>query len=209
MMETPAIRVLLVEDHDLVVYALTKLLDAEPDIEVVGSTGNGERAIELTAALDVDVVVLDRRLEDNVDGFDLLARLGIVAPRAAVLIVSGANDDRSTARAMAAGSHGFVSKGRPSAEIIGAVRTVAAGGTVFPPGVPEHASGAEALLSPREVQILELLAAGRSTSEMATELYVSVNTIRNHVNAVIKKLGAHSRLEAVAEGVRLGLVEMA
>lgn len=202
------IRVLLVDDHDLVVFALTKLLDAEPDIEVVGSTGSGERALELAAGDDVHVVILDRRLEGGVDGIELLERFGDVAPRAAVLVVSGSNDDRSMARALSGGARGFVSKDRPSSDIVGAVRVVAGGGAAFPAGTGAHADRTAGVLSPREIEILELLAAGNSTSEMAATLYVSVNTVRNHVNAVIKKLGAHSRLEAVAEGVRLGLVEM-
>jgi two-component system, NarL family, nitrate/nitrite response regulator NarL len=209
------IRVLVVDDHDLVVYALTKLLDRETDIEVVGSTGNGERAIELVASSAVDVVVLDRRLEDAIDAISLIGPLRDASEGTEVLVLSGASDEHAVFRAIEAGCRGFLSKDRPSSEVIDAVRAVASGQTVYPPGAIEGlersratAAAPVAELRPREAQVLQLLAEGRSTSEIADELYVSVNTVRNHVSAVMSKLGVHSRLEAVSEAVKLGLVRM-
>ncbi|MEX2627941.1 MAG: response regulator transcription factor [Ilumatobacteraceae bacterium] len=207
------VRVIVVDDHDLVVYALTRLLSAEDGIDVVASTGNGEQAVEMVGRHDVDVIVLDRRLEGGVDAIDLIPRLHDAAPHVKVLVLSGTSDDNAVARAVAAGCHGFLAKDEPSSQIVRAVRGVAAGEHVFAPSMLAGVLRSRVVdpsqgLSPREVEVLQLLARGRSTNEIAAALYVSVNTVRNHVNNVMRKLDVHSRLEAVSAGVKLGLIEI-
>ncbi len=207
------VRVIVVDDHDLVVYALTRLLSAEDGIDVVASTGDGEEAVRLVDQHAADVIVLDRRLEGGVDAIDLIPRIHAAAPDIKVLVLSGTSDDHAIARAVTAGCHGYLAKDEPSAEIVRAVRAVAAGEHVFAPAVLAGVLRSRAVdpsqgLSPREVEVLQLLARGRSTNEIAEALYLSVNTVRNHVNNVMRKLDVHSRLEAVSEGVKLGLIEI-
>lgn len=207
------VRVIVVDDHDLVVYALTRLLSGEDGIDVVASTGNADDVLDLVDAHEVDVVVLDRRLEGGVDAIDLIPRLHATAPDLKVLVLSGTSDEHAIARAVAAGCHGYLAKDEPSSEIVRAVRAVAAGEHVFTPAVlagvlRSRATDPSQGLSPREIEVLQLLARGRSTNEIAEALYVSVNTVRNHVNNVMRKLDVHSRLEAVSEGVKLGLIEI-
>jgi DNA-binding NarL/FixJ family response regulator len=207
------VRVIVVDDHDLVVYALTRLLSGEDGIDVVASTGNADEVLGLVDTHDVDVVVLDRRLEGGVDAIDLIPRLHATAPDLKVLVLSGTSDEHAIARAVTAGCHGYLAKDEPSSEIVRAVRAVAAGEHVFAPAViagvlRNRSADPSQGLSPREVEVLQLLARGRSTNEIAEALFVSVNTVRNHVNNVMRKLDVHSRLEAVSEGVKLGLIEI-
>lgn len=207
------LRVLVVEDHELVALALARLLESEEGVEVVAMTGSGERAVAVVAAEQIDVIVLDLHLEGGVDAVDLVPRFREAAPEARILVLSGWMDDRSVARAVQAGCHGYVVKSQGAREIVDAVVAVAGGQLVFAPAVlpkvmrllhPQSKRAGE--LSVRELEVLQHLAEGLSTEQIAAAMFVSVHTVRNHVQSVIKKLGAHSRLEAVALGVKQGLV---
>ncbi len=209
------INVLVVEDHDLVAYALTKVLEAEGGIKIVATTGNGDRALALVASHPVDVIVLDRRIDGGVDGIDLIEKFREVSPGVRVLLLSGTSDDRSVARAVEAGCHGYLVKDQSVTEVVSAVLAVSRGEMVFAPSVmprvmrmlrPQGARTDE--LSPREVEVLQLLADGSTTAEIAAALFVSTNTVRNHISSIIRKLGVHSRLEAVSLGIKQGLVDV-
>jgi DNA-binding NarL/FixJ family response regulator len=209
----PATSIVLVEDHTMVAEAFTAAFDREPDLAVVGlatSVAEAERVVNRT---NPDLAVIDFRLPDG-DGADAVLRVRQRCPDIRTLIVTSATDDRSLTRSLGVDADGYLLKDQPLEELLDGVRTVAAGGAAYAPALLVRLlqrSGRTATshvpqLSDREGEVLHLLASGRSTAEMADELHLSVNTVRNHVQGVITKLGTHSRIEAVAVGVREGLI---
>jgi DNA-binding NarL/FixJ family response regulator len=209
------IDVLVVEDHEFVAFALQTVLESQPATRVVGTTGDSDRALELLESDDVDVVVLDLRLADGLDATTLIPSFLERSPTTKILVLSAWGDDRSVTRAVEAGCHGYVLKDQAPDELVRAVMAVAHGEVVFAPSVMPHvlrllrpsAPAGEALTA-REIEVLQLLAEGLPTDELAARLFLSVNTVRNHVHSVIRKLGVHSRLEAVTHGIRRGLISV-
>ena len=201
----------LLEDHLMVATALGAVLEAEPDLEFRGTAATIEAAGALVASARPDIIVSDHQLADGevIDHIpDLLER----APGARLLVVTGLPTEQAFVAAMDAGAAGFVSKAQPVDEFIDAVRRVGAGDTVVAPSLlpslVRRINGAvdRRALTGRELEILQQLAAGRSTAQIAGVLVLSPNTVRNHVARLSQKLGAHSRLEAVSIGVRRGLI---
>lgn len=196
----------------MVATALGAILRAESDIELIGTVGTIDDAMEMATEQAPDLIVTDQRLPDGeVTGH--IPRLLEAAPGCAVLVVTGLPTEQAFIAAMDAGARGYVSKSQEMGEFLDAVRRVGAGATVVAPDLLPtlvRRSGARrddrSSLTPRELQILQQLALGRGTSAIASELALSANTVRNHVSHLTLKLGAHSRLEAVSIGTRLGLV---
>jgi DNA-binding NarL/FixJ family response regulator len=208
------VRVLLADDEPLVRSGLRLILDAEPDLEVVGEAGDGARAVELTRSLRPDVVCMDVRMP-GVDGLratELVLRLP-QPPR--VLVVTTFEHDGYVLDALTAGASGFLLKRARADEMVQAVRTVAVGQSLLYPQAlrdlvrtrPRAASGAPAL-TPREREVLALVAQGMTNAEIARALVVGVETVRTHVASVLAKLGARDRTQAVVLGYRAGLVEL-
>ncbi|GGS63511.1 response regulator [Nonomuraea spiralis] len=214
MPTTPSVRLLLVEDHAMVAEAIGLALGQAPGIEVVAQAGTLAAALAETARCHPDVVVLDRRLPDG-DGIEAIGRFAAAAPRARVLVLTGEATASVAARVVEAGGAGLLVKSSRLQELESAVREVAAGGVVFAPGllpgVLDRLTGRVrhpgAALTGRERQTLRLLAEGASTVEIGTRLGVARNTARNHVQHVLEKLGARSKLEAVAVARREGLLD--
>ncbi|WP_020016163.1 response regulator [Promicromonospora sukumoe] len=208
------VRVLLADDEPLVRSGLRLILDAEPDLEVVGEAGDGARAVELARSLRPDVVCMDVRMP-GVDGLratELVLRLP-EPPR--VLVVTTFEHDGYVLDALTAGASGFLLKRAGADEMVQAVRTVAVGQSLLYPQAlrdlvrtrPRAASGAPAL-TPREREVLALVAQGMTNAEIATALVVGVETVRTHVASVLGKLRARDRTQAVVLGYRAGLVEL-
>lgn len=195
----------------MVAAAIGNVLGGEADIDLVATAGDLAEALDVVGRLRPDVIVADQHLPDG-QVTDHITDLLMAAPGAAVLVLAGLPTEQAFLTAMDAGAAGFVSKAQPMGEFLDAVRQVSAGATVVAPSllpslVRRINGGTDrSALTTRELQILQHLAAGRSTSRIATELALSPNTIRNHVSNLHFKLGAHSRLEAVSIGTRLGLV---
>jgi two-component system response regulator DevR len=213
--EGDVIEILVVEDHEFVAFALQKVLESEPDTRVVATTGDADRALAIVSSNRVDVVVLDLRLADGLDATTLIPQFLERSPSTKILVLSAWSDDRSVARAVEAGCHGYVLKDQPPSELVRAVLAVARGEVVFAPTVMPQVlrllrprTQPTETLSARETEVLQLLADGVPTEEIAARLYLSVNTVRNHVHSIIRKLGVHSRLEAVAHGIRRGLISV-
>ncbi|NUW44699.1 response regulator transcription factor [Nonomuraea rhodomycinica] len=212
--ESPLIRLLLVEDHDMVAEALGLALDRAHGVEVVARSGSIETAVADAERLQPDVVLLDRRLPDG-DGISAIGRLTAAAPRTRVLVLTGAASSASATRVAEAGGAGLVLKSAALHELKAAVRQVAAGGVVFAPallaGVLDRLTGrvrpVGSELTAREKETLLLLADGASTALISERLGVAHNTARNHIQRVLEKLGAGSKLEAVAIARREGLVD--
>jgi two-component system nitrate/nitrite response regulator NarL len=208
------VRVLLVEDHGMVAEAIGLAFDATKDLDVVATSQSVADGVIEAARHRPDVVVLDRRLPDG-DGVAAMPRLRKAAPEARVLVLTGEASAAVAARVAEAGADGLMLKSSKLDDLATAVRRVADGEAVFDAGllslVPDNLTGPTGpvgtTLTRREREALHLLAEGVSTGEMTVRLGVSYNTVRNHVQRILAKLGARSKLEAVAIARRGGLVD--
>jgi DNA-binding NarL/FixJ family response regulator len=211
------VRVLLVDDEELVRSGLRTILDAQDDIEVVGEAADGADVVPLVATLRPDVVVLDIRmpLVDGIQATRDLHRKVENPPR--VLILTTFGDDENVYAALHAGADGFLPKRARPAEIVDAVRVVAAGESLlFPAAIRSLAArqapadarvgAAVAHLTPRERDILRLVARGLSNAEIAEEMFLGLQTVKTHVSSVLRKLGARDRTQAVIAAYDSGIV---
>jgi len=191
-------RVVLVDDHRLVVEALTRLLDAEPDIHVVGTAACVRDLRDGIPPFDVAIV--DYLLPDGT-GADATRLLKLRWPSARVVILSAVMDEFAVTRAASAGADAYLGKGVSTAELLSTLRNIAE----VRGDAPAPASAGERLTR-REMEILRALARGRTTRQICAELGIGQNTVRTHVQNIITKLHVHSRIEAVALALRERLV---
>jgi DNA-binding NarL/FixJ family response regulator len=206
--------VLVVDDHNLVAESLTRALNAESDLVVVGTAESGTRALEAVRELRPDVVVMDYRLPDGT-GAEATARIKAELPATDVVMLTGAASGASLADALEAGCSGFVAKEGRFEELVHTIRAVVAGEVRVPQRLVEElaahlrprSAGLGADLTRREREVLSLLAVGSSTSQMVDALTVSIHTVRNHIRNILTKLNARSRLEAVAIAIRIGILD--
>lgn len=195
------IRVLVVDDHPLFRSGLTGLLQTVDDIDVVGDAGDGEEAVRRAAALSPDVVLMDLNLP-GVPGIEATRRITAFADPPAVLVLTMVDDDDTVVTALRVGARGYLLKGAAQEEVLAAIRSVAAGGAVFGPGVARQvlAGGRQQRwsedLTSREAEVLAGIAAGRSNPEIARELGVSLKTVQNHASRVLTKLQVRDRTQA-------------
>jgi len=206
-----ATTVALIEDQQVLVGAIQRSLATLSDLRVVGTAASLDEGLALVEATRPDVLVSDFRLADG----DIPDRLGEVlerSPTTRVLVFTGWPDESSFLEAMGAGAAGFLDKAAPFEDFIDAIRRVAAGEVVvaprFLPALTRRATSQKdsGALSRRELEVLQLLSEGKSTAEVAEQLILSVNTVRNHITHLMAKLGVRSRLEAVNVAVRRGLI---
>ncbi len=216
--ERSAIRVLLVDDHRALADALSRLLATEPGITMVGSAYSAAEA-RVRLRHPVDVVLMDYLLPDGT-GAELARASKARWPRASVIMLTAYDDDETVLESIQAGADGFLAKTASIDEILTAVRAAHAGETLLPPSViakiamrvkVAREQGPDAApvepLTTRELEILRLLSAGRTTKEICTELAIAPNTLRTHVQNITAKLHVHSKLEAVVTALKLGLVD--
>ncbi|MFC4242458.1 response regulator [Gryllotalpicola reticulitermitis] len=215
------IRVLVADDQAIVRDGLVTVLDLLPDIEVVGQAADGAEAVALAGELAPDVVLMDLRMP-VLDGAAATERVLAKHPSAAVLVLTTFADDASILSALKAGARGYLTKDAGRAELAAAVRAVASGQTTLAPEVgakligsftgdataePSEVGETDALLTrfptltQREAEVLAEIARGRSNPEIAQELFVSVATVKTHVNSLFAKLGVQSRPQAIALAV--------
>ena len=206
---------LLVEDHEMVAEGLARLLGDQPDIEPVGVASTIDDAVQVARRQRPDLVLMDYRLPDG-DGVHGTRRLLEEVPDANVVVLTAQPDEIVLEGALGAGACAFVSKQAPAADLIAAVRAAAAGDSYFTPDVLTKlvrlrrrpgGTGTQTL-HPREREVLQLVADGRSVAQIAAELHLSPHTVRNHVRHAMQKLGVHTRLEAVVAAARVGLVRL-
>jgi DNA-binding NarL/FixJ family response regulator len=211
-------RVLIVDDDDLMRSGLAELLSGEPEIEVAGEASTGREAVERAQRLDPDVVLMDVRMPD-LDGIDATRELTRLAPRARVVILTTFEQDEYIFGALRAGASGFLLKRTRPEELVAAVRTVAAGDSLLSPSVtrvvvdrmgrqptPDLADQARLEeLTPREREVLGLVARGLSNREIAAELVVEESTIRTHVKRILMKLGLRDRVQIVIFAYETGV----
>ncbi len=210
-----AVEVLIVQDHAMVADALAEALAGRDGLRVVGTAGTATDAVTLVAAHQPHVVLLDLRLADCDDATAVIPDLLRSSPDTKVVVLSAWSDDWSVSRAVEAGCHGYLLKDQRLAELVDGVLAAARGEATFAPAVLSRVLkllrpgtvNAESLTA-REGEVLRRLADGLTTEQIAADLYVSVNTVRNHVNNIIRKLNVHSRLEAVSYALRTGLIRV-
>jgi DNA-binding NarL/FixJ family response regulator len=214
------IRVLLADDQALVRGGFRSILEGQPDMEVVGEAADGSEAVELALAVRPDVVVMDIRMPrlDGIAATRLL--LGRHASPSRVLMLTTFNQEAYVYDALRAGASGFLLKSAPPRELAGAIRTVAAGDALLAPEItramiedyvqrPRPGAATPAVLTvltPRELEVLSLIARGRSNTEIAAELFLSEPTVKTHVSRILAKLGLRDRVHAVVLAYECGLV---
>jgi two-component system, NarL family, response regulator DevR len=207
------IRVLIIDDHEVLASSLALVLDAESDITAVGVATTLEQAQELIGNTRPDVLLLDHRMPDG-DGVAAIPRLRALRPSLGIVVLTASAADHVLLSAIENGASGFLSKTRSLDEVTAAVRAAAAGESVISPELlarllPRFGRGkvqSPDELTEREREVLALVAEGLSNAAIAERLVVSVHTVRNHIASLSAKLGAHSKLEALSIAVRQGLL---
>ena len=216
------IRVLLVDDQSLLRMGFRLILEAEPDIEVVGEAGDGASGVSMASALHPDVVLMDVRMP-GMDGIKATASIIEAGPASKVLILTTFDLDQYVFAGLKAGASGFMLKDAPPAELLAAIRTIADGEAVLAPTAtrrlidqfapllpdPGKQQDRDAMLSKltdRERTVFAELAAGRSNREIATELHLSEGTVKIHVGRILTKLGLRDRVQAVVLAYESGLI---
>lgn len=215
------IRVLLVDDDPLVRSALSLMLGGQSDIEVVGEAGDGLAGVELVRSLRPDVVLMDIRMP-GMDGLEATRHIHSAASPPSVVVLTTFDADEHVVGAVAAGADGFLLKDTPPGDIVGAIRTVAAGDAMMSPSatrslVARLRSGSSTdrsttaaqrltVLTERELEVAVCVGRGLSNSEIASELYLSIPTVKSHVSRLLTKLGATNRVQVAMVVHDAGLV---
>jgi len=217
-----SIGVLIVDDQPLLRTGFRMILDAEPDIEVVGEAADGRAAVEAAQRLRPDLVLMDIRMPvmDGVEATRMLAGSGVERPMR-VLVLTTFDLDEYIVEALRNGASGFLLKDAPAEQLVDAIRVIADGGALLAPAVtrrlldafahrlPRADAGAAttADLTERELEVLRLMAAGKSNAEIAEELVVSETTVKTHVSRVLMKLDLRDRVQAVVFAYESGIVQ--
>ena len=207
---TTPVRVLLADDHTMLREGLRRSLEAA-GIDVVGEARDGEDALTKAAELRPDVVLMDVSMP-VMDGVDATSRLHQELPDVQVVMLTMHPDDDLIRRAVRAGAAGYLVKDCSTAEIADVVRLAAAGDTTLSAGLAadwlEEAQAPGTLISKREEEVLQLIADGASTPEVAERLYISVKTVKNHLASIYDKLDARDRTQAVVQAARMGIIRL-
>ena len=213
-------RILLADDHKVLRSGLRRILEEQPDLEVVGEAGDGREAVDLASSLQPDIVVMDIAMP-QMNGMEATRQIVIRNPRINVLILSMYSDENYIVQVLRAGARGYLLKDSAEDDLINAVRSVADGQPFFSPRIAkllvgdsmqrlrdEAASDTYELLTPREREVLQLIAEGKSNKEVAAALFVSPTTIETHRARIMDKLDLHSTAEIVLYAVRKGIVQL-
>jgi len=210
------IRVLIADDHAVYRWGLRTLLDSEPDTEVVGEASTGKEVVERAAEIRPDAILMDIQMP-GINGIEATRRIIEANQQIGVVILTMYEDDDSVFSAMRAGARGYVLKGAHPSQILKVLRAVASGEAYFGPEIarrlmsffsaPKPASPVEAFpeLTSREVEILDLIAQGHTNPKIAARLYVSPNTVRNHISHIFTKLQVADRAHAIVRAREAGL----
>ena len=206
---TDRIRILIVEDHHVVRKGLMALLQASPEVEIVGEASDGLEAINQFHALRPDITLMDLRLP-KLGGADVITQLRAGDPAARFIVLTTFDGDEDIYRALQAGAKAYLLKGMTVDELLTTIRVVHSGKARIPAAIAEklaeRVSGQE--LTPRELGVLERIVAGRANKEIASDLHISETTVKSHVNSLLSKLGVADRTHAATLALQRGLVHL-
>ena len=206
---TENIRILIVEDHHIVRQGLAALLKTVPGFAVAAEAADGEEAVELYRRHRPDVTLMDLRLP-KLNGVAAIGRIRQEFPAARVIVLTTFDGDEDIYRAMQAGAKGYLLKGMDLAELTEAIRTVHAGKSRIPSRVAEKLAermGGSSLTA-RELEVLQLIVAGKSNRDIGTALFISEATVKTHVNSLLSKLGVEDRTQAATSALQRGIVHL-
>ena len=219
--ESDRIHVLIVDDHRMFAEALTLLLEDEPDLELVASVGTGERAVQAVRDHRVDVVLMDIDLP-GMGGIEATQRIREASPQTKVVAITAYQDEEIIVAAIEAGATGALPKTRTADEVGDVIRRAAAGEIIMPAGrmsdvlarlqrgrrIRSDADELVGQLTSRELEVLQAIAAGQSTQQIAREMFISASTVQTHVKNILAKLNVHTKLDAVTFALRHGAIQI-
>ena len=214
---TEAIRILIADDHPIVRQGLATVLNQEEDLEVVGLAENGLEAVARARELRPNIILMDLQMSE-MDGVEAIHQIKEEAPDIGIIILTTYDADDYIFRGIEAGARGYLLKDSPPEEVLKAIRTVDKGESLVQPRVASRlldrfiqlagAPDTGEVLSPREVEVLQLMAKSTVNKEIATELLIGESTVKTHIVHIFNKLGAKGRTEAVAEAARRGIIRL-
>ncbi|HET7478767.1 MAG TPA: response regulator transcription factor [Rubrobacteraceae bacterium] len=215
------LKILVADDHPMLREGLVAVLDTQEDFEVVGEASDGAEVVRLAEELRPDVILLDLEMPDTggvTDGVAALQRLREAGSEAKAIVFTAYDTDERILGSLRAGARGYLLKGASRQEIFSAIRTVHAGGSLLQSDVTskllasmsrDERRAAHEPLTPRELEVLALLARGRKNAEIAGNLFITERTVKFHVSSLMRKLGADNRTEAVGIAAQRGLIQLA
>jgi DNA-binding NarL/FixJ family response regulator len=208
MASVSRIRILSVEDHPLLREGIAAMINTQPDMLLVGAPANGAEAIEEFRALKPDLTLMDLRLPD-LNGIEVMIAIRTEFPQARIIVLTTYEGDVDIQRALKAGAHGYILKSVPPQQMVDTIRRVHAGHKCISPeiaaGLAEHMSDED--LSGREVDVLRHVASGNRNRDIAETLFIA-ETVKVHLKHILRKLDANDRTQAVAIGVRRGIIQL-
>jgi DNA-binding NarL/FixJ family response regulator len=210
MIPAQKISVMVVDDHPLVRVGIAAIVNARADMTVVAQTGTGEEAVELFRRHRPDVTLMDLRLPGRMGGVEAIAAMRTTRPEARFIVVTTYDGDEDIHRALEAGAQGYIIKGMPYQTLVEAVQRVHAGKRFLPPPVANALASRmpDSDLSPREMEVLRLLVAGKSNKEIAQALDITEATVKSHVSTILMRMGVDDRTQAVVTALQRGLVHL-
>jgi DNA-binding NarL/FixJ family response regulator len=206
---TQTVRVLCVDDHPLVRKGIASILSNEPDMKLVAEAGNGQDAVAMFKAHHPDVTLMDLRMP-NMDGIEAARQIRAESPDAKIIALTSFDGDQEIYRALEAGVRGYLLKEMVHTEVVRAIRLVHSGKRLMPPEVAERLTDyfPKAALTPREVEVLALVAAGLANKEIAAKLGTADGTVKIHVQNILSKLNASDRTHAVTIAIQRGIIQL-
>lgn len=201
------IRIFLADDHPALRSGLASIIDAQPGFKVVGQAGTGRETV--LAKVEADVYVVDLRMPDG-DGIEVIQALLKRDPETKVVVLTTYDNEEDVFRALEAGARGYLLKDTTTEELVEALRRVHGGERHLPPAIASRLADrlVRPSLTPRELDVLRLVAKGRSNKELAAAMFVSEETIKTHMKSLFQKLGVHDRAQAVSVSLQRGIIRL-